>query len=66
MPCGFTIIALMFSASARSKKPDGSEAPEGMVDGVVWLPTNSRLCSVRTGLGTDAGGRVHVTKGGAA
>jgi NADH-quinone oxidoreductase subunit G len=39
---------------------------EGMVDGVVWLPTNSRLCSVRTGLGTDAGGRVHVTKGGAA
>jgi NADH-quinone oxidoreductase subunit G len=47
---------------------------EGMVDGVVWLPTNSRStsdstsqdCSIRTGLGTDAGGRVHVTKGGAA
>ncbi len=42
----------------------------GMVDGVVWLPTNSRstdqTCSVRAGLGTDAGGRVHVTKGGAA
>jgi NADH-quinone oxidoreductase subunit G len=39
---------------------------EGMLDGVVWLPTNSRNCSVRTGLGTDAGGRVAVTKGGAA
>src|SRR6478735_2170931 len=47
---------------------------EGMVDGVVWLPTNSRStsdsthqdCSIRSGLGTDAGGRVHVTKGGAA
>ncbi|NUO89404.1 MAG: molybdopterin-dependent oxidoreductase, partial [Dermatophilaceae bacterium] len=42
----------------------------GMVDGVVWLPTNSRstdqTCSVRAGLGTDAGGRVNVTKGGAA
>ena len=42
----------------------------GMVDGVVWLPTNSRaadqICSVRAGLGTDAGGRVNVTKGGAA
>ena len=43
---------------------------EAMVDRVVWLPTNSRSTnqdvSVRTGLGTDAGGRVHVTKGGAA
>ncbi|KRF39057.1 NADH-quinone oxidoreductase subunit G [Terrabacter sp. Soil811] len=47
---------------------------EGMVDGVVWVPTNSRStsdsthrdCSIRSGLGTDAGGRVHVTKGGAA
>ena len=39
---------------------------EGMVDGVVWLPTNSTDCSIRSGLGTDAGGRVHVTKGGAA
>ncbi|KJK13849.1 NADH dehydrogenase [Terrabacter sp. 28] len=42
----------------------------GMVDGVVWLPTNSRgadqICSVRAGLGSDAGGRVTVTKGGAA
>ncbi len=39
---------------------------EGMVDGVVWIPTNSVGCSVRSDLGTDAGGRVHVTKGAAA
>ncbi|GAA2164523.1 NADH dehydrogenase subunit G [Humibacillus xanthopallidus] len=39
---------------------------DGMLDGVVWLPTNSKDCSVRTGLGTDAGGRVAVTKGGVA
>ncbi|MGW5240858.1 NADH-quinone oxidoreductase subunit G [Monashia sp. NPDC004114] len=39
---------------------------EGMVDGVVWLPTNSKDCSVRMGLGTDAGGYVAVAKGGAA
>ena len=39
---------------------------EGMLDGVVWLPTNSKGCSVRTGLGTDAGGRVAITKGGVA
>ena len=38
----------------------------GMVDGVVWVPTNAKDCSIRSGLGTDAGGRVHVTKGGAA
>ena len=31
---------------------------EGMVDGVVWVPTNAKDCSVRSGLGTDAGGRV--------
>ena len=39
---------------------------DGMLDGVVWLPTNSKDCSVRTDLGIDAGGRVAVTKGGAA
>ncbi|MER7073432.1 NADH-quinone oxidoreductase subunit G [Terrabacter sp. NPDC000476] len=39
---------------------------DDMVDGVVWLPTNAPDCSIRSGLGTDAGGRVHVTKGGAA
>jgi NADH-quinone oxidoreductase subunit G len=39
---------------------------EDMLDGVVWLPTNSKDCAVRTGLGTDAGGYVAVTKGGAA
>jgi NADH-quinone oxidoreductase subunit G len=34
---------------------------EGMVDGVVWLPTNSRGSAVRTGLGAEAGHRVTVT-----
>ncbi|MBB2986131.1 NADH-quinone oxidoreductase subunit G [Terracoccus luteus] len=39
---------------------------EGMLDGVVWLPTNARGCAVRTGLGADSGHHVTVTKGGAA
>ncbi|GAA6524909.1 NADH-quinone oxidoreductase subunit G [Intrasporangium sp. DVR] len=37
----------------------------GMVDGVVWLPTNSRGVAVRAGLGSEAGHRVSVTAGGA-
>ncbi|EWT00027.1 hypothetical protein N865_18535, partial [Intrasporangium oryzae NRRL B-24470] len=39
---------------------------DAMVDGVVWLPTNSKDCSVRAALGALAGDRVAVTKGGAA
>ncbi|MEO7130734.1 MAG: NADH-quinone oxidoreductase subunit G [Dermatophilaceae bacterium] len=35
---------------------------KGMVDGVVWLPTNARECSVRSGLGADAGERVAVAR----
>ncbi len=38
---------------------------DGMVEGVVWLPTNSQGCAVRSALGVDAGGRVTVSKGGA-
>jgi NADH-quinone oxidoreductase subunit G len=38
---------------------------EGMVDGVLWLPTNSAGCAVRSSLGVDAGARVSVSKGGA-
>ena len=38
---------------------------EGMVDGVLWLPTNSAGCAVRSNLGVDAGARVSVSKGGA-
>jgi NADH-quinone oxidoreductase subunit G len=34
---------------------------EGMVDGVVWLPTNAEGVSVRSGLGSEAGHRVAVT-----
>ncbi|HEX5968334.1 MAG TPA: molybdopterin dinucleotide binding domain-containing protein, partial [Intrasporangium sp.] len=37
---------------------------EGMVDGVVWLPTNSEGVSVRSGLGSEAGHRVSVTASG--
>ncbi|EWT05969.1 hypothetical protein N864_01235, partial [Intrasporangium chromatireducens Q5-1] len=37
-----------------------------MVDGVVWLPTNSRGCSVHADLGARAGDHVTVTKGGVA
>ena len=36
------------------------------VDGVVWLPTNHRHCSVRAGLGAAAGDPVTVTTGGEA
>jgi NADH-quinone oxidoreductase subunit G len=35
-----------------------------MVDGVVWLPTNSEGCAVRATLGVEAGARVHVTTEG--
>ena len=38
----------------------------GMVDHVVWLPTNSTGCHVRSGLGVDAGAVVTITKGGVA
>ena len=34
----------------------------GMVDGVVWLPTNSVGCHVRTELGVEAGQRVSATR----
>lgn len=37
---------------------------DDMVDAVVWLPTNSLGCAVRSTLGADAGSRVTVTKGG--
>jgi NADH-quinone oxidoreductase subunit G len=37
-----------------------------MLDGVVWLPTNSKGCSVHADLGTRAGAHVTVTKGGVA
>ena len=37
---------------------------DDMVDGVVWLPTNSAGCAVRATLGVDAGARVNVTTEG--
>jgi NADH-quinone oxidoreductase subunit G len=39
---------------------------DDMVDGVVWLPTNSKGCSVHADLGARAGDHVTVTKGGVA
>ncbi|MDN5791349.1 MAG: NADH-quinone oxidoreductase subunit G, partial [Micrococcales bacterium] len=33
----------------------------GMIDGVIWLPTNAKDCKVRAGLGAEAGDRVSVT-----
>ncbi|WP_347350505.1 NADH-quinone oxidoreductase subunit G [Intrasporangium sp.] len=39
---------------------------DDMVEGVVWLPTNSRGCSVYRDLGARAGEHVTVTKGGVA
>ncbi|MGN6752610.1 MAG: NADH-quinone oxidoreductase subunit G [Intrasporangium sp.] len=39
---------------------------DDMVDGVVWLPTNSKDCSVHADLGARAGDHVTVTKGGVA
>jgi NADH-quinone oxidoreductase subunit G len=42
------------------------EVAEGMVDHVVWVPTNSVGSHVRTTLGVGAGALVTVTKGGAA
>ncbi len=39
---------------------------DDMVDGVVWLPTNSAGCSVYRDLGARAGQHVTVTKGGVA
>ncbi len=37
---------------------------EDLVDGVVWLPTNSPGCAVRSTLGAEAGARVTVTREG--
>jgi len=37
---------------------------DDMVDGVVWLPTNSEGCAVRATLGVEAGARVDVTREG--
>jgi NADH-quinone oxidoreductase subunit G len=35
-----------------------------VIDGVVWLPTNARGCSVRSSLGTTAGSLVTISRGG--
>ena len=42
-----------------------ADVTDDLVDAVVWLPTNSAGCAVRSTLGADNGTRVTVTKGGA-
>ncbi len=75
-----TVVRVGPALAARIEVADGDDVlvstPAGsltvpvqivddMVDGVVWLPTNSAGCAVRSTLGADSGTRVSVTKGGA-
>ena len=52
-------------ANARGSVSARVEVTEGMVDHVVWLPTNSDGSTVRASLGAVSGDVVTVTKGGA-
>jgi NADH-quinone oxidoreductase subunit G len=51
--------------TARGSVSAPVEVTEGMVDHVVWLPTNSGGSTVRASLGAVAGDVVTLTKGGA-
>jgi hypothetical protein len=53
------------SAARRRRGHRPGPVTDGMVDGVIWLPTNSRAARCALALGVDAGARVTVTKGGA-
>lgn len=59
--CGDPVVVATSAAAVTVP----AKVTEDMVDGVVWLPTNSAGCAVRRTLGVDAGARVTVTKGGA-
>jgi NADH-quinone oxidoreductase subunit G len=63
--CGDEVIVSSDHGSVRVPV----KVTDDLLDGVVWLPTNSAGCQVRTSLGIDAGARVTVTrpetKGGA-
>jgi NADH-quinone oxidoreductase subunit G len=52
-------------STARGSVSARVEVTEGMVDHVVWLPTNSDGSTVRASLGAVSGDVVTVTKGGA-
>jgi NADH-quinone oxidoreductase subunit G len=49
-------------ATAAGQVTVRAEVTEGMVDHVVWLPTNSVDCAVRATLGVDAGAVVTLSK----
>jgi NADH-quinone oxidoreductase subunit G len=70
-PGSATWLAVVDDDAVTVAGPTGSvtvpvRVTEGMLDGVVWLPTNSKGCSVHADLGTGAGAHVTVTKGGVA
>jgi len=56
--------ALVTVSTARGRITVPVQVVDDMVDGVVWLPTNSAGCAVRATLGVDAGARVTVTTEG--
>ena len=55
---------LVTVSTARGRVTVPVQVVDDMVDGVVWLPTNSAGCAVRATLGVDAGARVNVTTEG--
>jgi len=56
---------LVTVSTARGSVTVPLAVTDDMVDGVVWLPTNSAGCAVRVTLGVEAGARVDVTTEGA-
>jgi NADH-quinone oxidoreductase subunit G len=56
--CGDEVVVSSDHGSVRLPV----KVTDDLLDGVVWLPTNSAGCSVRSMLGIDAGARVVVTK----
>jgi len=56
---------LVTVSTARGSVTVPLAVTDDMVDGVVWLPTNSAGCAVRATLGVEAGARVDVTTEGA-
>ena len=57
------VVTVVHRRGARS--PLAVAVTDGMVDHVVWLPTNSDGSTVRASLGAVSGDVVTVTKGGA-
>ena len=49
-------------STAAGQSPCRSSVTDRMVDGVVWVPTNSVGCDVRTDLRDEAGALVDVAR----